>query len=164
MITKVSTCKSASLLLAAQLSCAGFASGDANSPAQNDHQPGSEQQSPVWVSNGVFARSPDGDYYAYASAPGKVKYCRTLDGVVLRTFYLCAPIALAFSQDGTMLAAAGFSCQQPIIAVWRLTDGQTPFRLETRLTGIQRIEFGADRKSLIGLDRDSQTKLWLLLK
>ena len=68
--------------------------------------------------------SPDGEFFVSATPNGHVKYGRTSDGKILRTWFQCGPKAVVFSPDGRLLAAAGSSSGCPAtIKVWRVEDG-----------------------------------------
>ena len=92
-----------------------------------------KQQNSTTGASGLCVLSGDGDYYAWATADGRIRCCRNEDGTVL-TFYHCSPSALAFSSDGQTFASAG--SRQPLgatIKVWNLADAKL-LALLTNLT------------------------------
>jgi len=81
------------------------------------------------IANGVLASEPlvvcasDGNHTASVGGTGRISYCRTDSNVVVRTFYICHPKAMAFSEDGQLLAAVGGPNGSPAkIKVWRISD------------------------------------------
>ena len=71
----------------------------------------------------LVACSPNQTHVAGVAADGRICYQRSSDGVVEHTFYICHAQALAFSEDGKLLAAAGGrNGSQGKIKVWRVSD------------------------------------------
>lgn len=67
--------------------------------------------------------SPDEMNVAVVADEGRIHYRSTCDDVLEHTFYICHGQALAFSEDGKLLAAAGArNGSQGKIKVWRLSD------------------------------------------
>ena len=52
--------------------------------------------------DGIYACSPDGKCFIFASQDSRLRYCRADDGTVLHTFHHCSA---AFTGDGPMVIA-----------------------------------------------------------
>ena len=102
--------------------------------------------------------SADGEFYVCAISDGRIKYCRTEDGVTLRTFYICQPQAVALSPDGRWLAAAGNSK----LKVWNLKDGSLLCKLETDVGSLSLLKFSPDGMFLASITGGSRIDLWQL--
>lgn len=107
--------------------------------------------------------SPDGEFFVSANPNGHVKYGRTRDGRILRTWYQCHPKAVVFSPDGRLLAAAGDSsgCLANI-KVWRVDDGALLCKIQTETGSNPSLSFSSDGLSLATTSGGLQINLWQL--
>ncbi len=105
--------------------------------------------------------SADGEQYAFATAEGRIKCCRTRDGVVSHTFYQCHPKALVFSADGRLLASAGGPNGSPgTIKVFRVSDGVLLCKLPNETRNNPLLSFSPDGLLLASSDREKSIQFW----
>lgn len=77
----------------------------------------------AFASEPLVARSVDGKYTVTAGEGGRLSYCRAGSNTVEKSFYICHPQALAFSEDGKLLAAVGGKNGKPAkIKVWQIKE------------------------------------------
>ena len=114
------------------------------------------------TTDSLYVCSPDGAYFVSAGKDGRLNYSRTSDGVVLRSFLHCSPMALAFSADGTLLASAGRSCGRASVRVWRVADGKMLHDLPNDRGGAQGLAFSPGGQFLACRNGDSEINLWHL--
>src|SRR5262245_55267969 len=80
---------------------------------------------PLNAAQSLRVCSPDGTCLATAAEHGRIQYYTCAGDSVQSTFYICHPRAIAFSEDGTLLAAVGGTNGNPAkIKIWRLADRQ----------------------------------------
>src|SRR5688572_12869916 len=93
--------------------------------------------------------SSDGQSYACATDAGRIFFGDTQCGIILRTFYICEPVAVALSSDGRLLAAAGKGAGCPSkIKVWDTRNGSLLFTVETEIVGRSLLKFSEDSRLL----------------
>jgi len=96
-----------------------------------------------------------------ATPKGHVKFGRTSDGKILRTWFQCYPKAVVFSPDGRLLAAAGGSSDCPAtIKVWRVEDGALLCKIQTEMGSNPRMILSADGAWLASTSGGLQLNLW----
>lgn len=130
--------------------------------ANQTKSPGVSESVPAAGVN-VATCSPDGEFFVSATPNGQVKYGRTIDGKILRTWHQCYPKAVVFSPDGRLLAAAGSSSGCPAtIKVWRVEDGALLCKIQTETGSNPRLSFSADGAWLASISVGLQINLWQL--
>lgn len=76
-----------------------------------------------FASESLVVRSADGIHIASVGETGRISYRSTGSNSVEQVFYICHPQALAFSEDGKLLAAGGGrNGSSAKIKVWRISD------------------------------------------
>ncbi|MEA3212721.1 MAG: hypothetical protein QOE70_5778 [Chthoniobacter sp.] len=130
--------------------------------ANQTNSPGVSESVPAAGVN-LATCSPDGEYFVSVTPSGHVKYGRTIDGKILRTWCQCYPKAVVFSPDGRLLAAAGSSSGCPAtIKVWRVEDGALLCKIQTETGSNPRLSFSADGAWLASTGAGLQINLWQL--
>jgi len=107
------------------------------------------------------AFSPDGKEIASSSADGTVRIWRTADGALLRVLQHPADISsIAFSPDGTILAAGGVK-EWPVAAVW-LYDTETWLQMGEleAAWNIPAIVFFPERGYIVGGGISRNVSVW----
>jgi WD40 repeat protein len=126
---------------------------DQNVGTQSNHIPS--------TSNGLVVCSLDGSFFVTADKQGRLKYCRTSGGSVVRTFYHCSPKGLVFSKDGSLLASAGGrNYDSGTIKVWRVADGALLCRLANEVDETHLMAFATDGRLLASSVGRSRINLW----
>jgi len=117
--------------------------------------------------NGVFASEPllvcsaDSNHTAFVGAPGRISYRKTSGIHLEHTFYVCHPQALAFSEDGQFLAAAGGrNGVTAKLKVWRMDDYQQLCEISISGDGTSLIAVAADGRLVVMVDRDGRVAAW----
>jgi len=132
------------------------------------------RETPVWrlclglvFASGAFAaeplvaRSPDGTHTASVGGTGRISYCRTDSNVVVRTFYICHPKAMAFSEDGQLIVAAGgrngISAK---IKVWRIEDHQQFCEIIISGEGARALALSTDGRMVAAASLEGRVEAW----
>ena len=106
--------------------------------------------------------SADGEFFVSAGRDSRIRYGRTEDGVVLRTFYLCRPEAVAVSADARLIAAIGnFNGCTSELKVWNARDGSVLRVIDTEFGG-ESLLFSDDGMFLASIAEESTVELWSL--
>jgi dipeptidyl aminopeptidase/acylaminoacyl peptidase len=91
-----------------------------------------------------------------------LKLWRVSDGELVRTMSSGSGsvMSVAFSPDGTQVAAGSGSSQNPRIRLWRAVDGQLLHLLEGHTGAIQSLSFSTGGSLLISGSADRTIRLW----
>jgi WD40 repeat protein len=83
-----------------------------------------------------------------------------VNGAVLRRFATKDPRTVAVSPDGTLIAAPSNIIYQPLLRIWRRSDGALLHELRGHAWLTQRVAFSADGRQLVSADMDGTARLW----
>jgi WD40 repeat protein len=104
--------------------------------------------------------SPDGTHTASIGEQGRISYCKADDSAVEHTFYVCNTQALAFSEDGKLLAAAGGrNGGQGKIKVWRLSDHKQLCEI-TSGEGVRTVALATDGSVVVAASSNGIVGAW----
>jgi WD40 repeat protein len=105
--------------------------------------------------------SPQGIYTASIGEHGRISYRGTNDDAVEHTFYICNAQALAFSDDGKLLAAAGGrNGSQGKIKVWRLSDHKQLCEIVISGEGARTLGLATDGNIVVAAQSDGSVTAW----
>jgi WD40 repeat protein len=107
------------------------------------------------------ACSPNGTHFAATIEPGRIIYRNAGDNTVRATFYICHPMAVSFSEDGRLLAAAGGRNGSPAkVKVWRVQDHQLLCEITTRGEGFKVLALSSDGQLIAGASAEGRVEVW----
>ena len=105
--------------------------------------------------------SPNGSHLATAADNGRIQYRTAVDNTTEHTFYICHPQAIAFSVDGSLLAAAGgLNGSRAKIKVWRIGDHKELCGIVTAGQGVNALALSSDGSLVAGVSSDGRLEVW----
>jgi WD40 repeat protein len=104
--------------------------------------------------------APGGTHLATGAEPGLIHYRQASDYAIQRTFYICHPQAICFSEDGKLLAAAGGrNGSQAKIKVWRIADHLELCQIITAGEGFNALALSSDGNLVVGASSDGRIQV-----
>jgi WD40 repeat protein len=108
--------------------------------------------------------APNQTHFASAAEQGRIDYHTGINNRGQGTYYLCHPRALSFSEDGSLLAAAGARNGGPAkIKVWRLADHSQLCEIVTAGEGFAAIALSPDGHLIAVANADGRVEVWRVL-
>ena len=105
--------------------------------------------------------SPNGSHFVAVADQGRIDYRNTSDNSLQATFYICHPIAISFSPDGKLLAAAGIRNGSPAkVKVWRVHDHQLLCEIMTGGEAFKVISLSSDGVAIAGVTAEGRIEVW----
>jgi WD40 repeat protein len=101
----------------------------------------------------------DGKHLAVADREGHIEYWDVARKRLLRSFQVEKDHCLAFSADGSLVAAEG---PNYLVRVWNVATGKEMLKLPAHKDCVYHLALSPDNRYLATTDRTSQTHLWEL--
>jgi WD40 repeat protein len=109
----------------------------------------------------LVAFSPDSTRVAVIEGQGRLQVRQASDGALEATFYICHAQALAFCQNGNLLAAAGGqNGSRAKIKVWRLSDHQQLCEIIASGAGALLLALSRDGSLIAAVGSYGQVEIW----